>query len=140
MNKEFMWDEKYSVGNPDIDAQHKSMIELANSLSEDRKDEDNSGIIRRLYKHIREHFEDEENMMAKIGYPKLTEHKEHHKKLITELHKMNIRSFENENFEYNFKEFIYNWVTDHILNHDKDYFRFTQEKITSTASRDSKHE
>ena len=127
MGIRFVWDQGYTVGNPAIDEQHKNMFVLANSLPEKMEAAEVKRVIMDLYKHSRQHFRDAVQMMKEIDYPKLKEHCELHEKLITQLNEISSRSFESDEEVVKFKRFVYDWVLDHILNHDKDYFHFTQQ-------------
>jgi len=127
MGVQFTWDESYTVGREDIDAQHKHMFEIANSLPETLDEPHLKRAVVALIKHTREHFDAEEKMMSDIGYPKLQQHRLLHEDLIEQLHRINIMSFNEQKMFTAFKLHVYNWVIDHIMNHDKDYFRFTRE-------------
>ena len=63
----------------------------------------------------------------KISIPKIDEHKEFHNDLIMKLNNISIQSFNDDQFVFAFKKLIYG-VIGHIINHDKDYFRFAQRK------------
>ena len=69
MSIQFVWEEKFSVGNEDIDTQHKGLFSLGNELFEASRTQSIKPIIMRLYKYTREHFSSEEEMMKRIGYP-----------------------------------------------------------------------
>ena len=120
----FVWENSYSVGREDIDKQHKHIFEIANSLSDTPDVTTESRIIMALYKHIREHFTAEEQMMKEIGYPKLEEHRNLHDDFITKLNRIAEGSSMGKEPSGDLKTFLYHWVIDHILNHDMDYFRF----------------
>jgi len=128
MGIQFLWDETYTVGNPTLDEQHKRIFELANSLPEVVDEELIKGILWRLFKHVNEHFATEEKMMKDIGYPKLVEHRKLHDELITKLSDISTHSFDTDQSIFQFKKFIYDWIIEHIMNVDRDYFRFAQEK------------
>ena len=128
MGIQFLWDETYTVGNPTLDEQHKRIFELANSLPEVVDKELIKGILWRLFKHVNEHFATEEKMMKDIGYPKLVEHRKLHDELITKLSDISTHSFDSDQSIFQFKKFIYDWIIEHIMNADKDYFRFVQNK------------
>ena len=128
MTIRFEWDEFYSVGNSDIDNQHKFVFNSANSLPEDLFKKDINRIIMTFFKHTRKHFAAEEKMMVEIEYPKISEHRELHNELVTKLNKISKSSFESDDDVYVFKKFIYDWIIDHILIHDKDYFRFNRDR------------
>ena len=128
MSIQFLWDETYTVGNPNFDEQHKRIFEIANSLPEVVDEELIKNIIWRLFKHTNEHFVTEEKMMKDIGYPKLAEHRQLHDELITKLSDISTQSFGSDQSVFQFKKFIYDWIIEHIMNADNGYFRFVQKK------------
>ena len=128
MSITFLWEDKYSVGNPDIDGQHKKIFAISNSISIDMVKEEINPILMELFRYTRQHFRDEEKMMKEIGYPKVDEHRILHDDLITKLSEVSVKSFETNQSVIDFKKFVYDWITDHILVNDMDYFRFNQEK------------
>ena len=128
MSIQFLWHERYTVGSPEFDEQHKRIFDLANSLPEEASEEEIKRIIWRLFKHANEHFTIEENMMKEMGYPQLSEHRKLHDELITKLSQISTYSFDNDQALFQFKKFIYDWIIEHIMNADKDYFRYVQKK------------
>jgi len=128
MSIQFKWEEKYAVGDPVIDQEHKNMFELANTISEDMDIEEIKGVIDRLFDYSREHFMNEEKMMETNGYDKHALHRVQHQVLTTKLAKMKIRSFDTDKSKFEFRKFIYDWMIDHLLNHDRDFFQFLQER------------
>jgi len=125
---QFIWNESYSVGNSEIDQQHQSWFDLANSLPEKLDRVLIKHTIMDLFTYTRKHFTAEETMMLEIGYPKLDAHKVLHDDLITKLSEIGLESFQGDQSVFAFKKFIYDWIIDHIMRHDKDYFRFVQQK------------
>lgn len=124
----FVWDKGYSVGNEMIDSQHRRLFDLGNEIQNIQL----SGVTRtimNLYKHSREHFNTEEQHMKSIGYPKLLHHRELHNNLITGLNDLVQRPIDSNQRLESFKKFVYDWIIDHILNHDKKYFEFYQEQM-----------
>ena len=128
MGIQFIWEEKFELGDPNVDKEHKRMFDLANSISEDMGEEEIKGILKNLVKQSSEHFTHEEKIMETTGYPKFGEHRIHHQNLKTKLHKMHIRSFEEDRLKFTFQKFICDWMIDHIMYHDRDFFQFTQER------------
>ncbi|MCP4670155.1 MAG: hemerythrin family protein [Desulfobacula sp.] len=128
MSIRFEWDDSFSVANEKIDQQHKMLFELANSIRDDLNQPGIKKIIMDLYQYTREHFTAEEQMMQRISYPKLEEHKELHGDLITKLNTLSAQSFEDDESVNNFITFVYDWLTHHILNRDMDYMRFAHDK------------
>jgi hemerythrin len=126
MGIQFIWDSSYSVGRDDIDRQHKQIFEMANSLPEVMDRETWKRSVMALYKHTREHFTAEEQMMREIGYPGLPEHRTLHEEMIGKLNEVSAQPLSCESAAYSFKKMLYTWIIDHILNRDMDYFRFVQ--------------
>jgi hemerythrin len=128
MKIKFIWKDVYSVGNEEIDHQHMQMFELANGISENIDSKEIHKIIMILYKHIMNHFSSEEEHMKKIGYPKLDEHRELHNDLINNLNDLSKKLSKVSQPVFQLKKFVYDWMIDHIMNHDNQYFEFSRNK------------
>jgi hemerythrin len=128
MSIQFIWENKYSVGNPTIDNQHKEMFKLGNTLPEVLNAQEIKPIIMRLYKYTREHFSMEEEMMQSIKFPLLSEHIALHEELISKLNGISSRPFNTDKEVLRFKQFVYGWLIEHILSEDMQYFKFSQEQ------------
>ena len=128
MSIQFIWENKYSVGNSKIDNQHKEMFKLGNDLPEVLNAQEINPIIMRLYKYTREHFSLEEEMMKSIKFPLLAEHITVHEELISKLNKISSRPFNSDKEVLRFKQFVYGWLIEHILCKDMQYFKFSQEQ------------
>jgi hemerythrin len=124
----FTWEQSYSVGNEEIDKQHKRIFELANSLPENPGEKTIGSVVMYLYRHAREHFLAEEKMMKAIDYPKAVQHQELHDAMVMKLNEISTRSFKDDESVFAFKKFFYDWIIDHILHHDMDFFRFVSQQ------------
>lgn len=124
----FVWDKTYSVGNEMIDSQHRRLFDVGNEMQNIQL-ADVARTIMNLYKHTREHFDTEERHMKSLGYPKLDQHRELHNNLITGLNTLTGKPIDTDLGLEGLRKFVYNWIIDHILNHDKKYFEFYQEKM-----------
>ena len=134
MSIEFVWDDQYSIGNPQIDQQHEEMFDLVNGLPLVSNAQDIKPIIMRLYKHTREHFSDEEEMMKASGFPLHTEHRMLHEDLISKLGEIGLGPLDTDEAVFGFKKFIYDWLIDHILHEDVKYFQFCREQEMAMGS------
>lgn len=123
---EFKWDDAYSVGNNEIDAQHKKLLELADMIPESMSEPLVKNYIMALCKYTREHFTVEEQMMQDMGYPKLEDHRQLHDGMIFSLRELSTKPFTDAKSVGEFKKFVYEWVIDHILRHDKEFIEFVQ--------------
>ncbi|MDA3962224.1 MAG: hemerythrin family protein [Planctomycetota bacterium] len=135
MSIQFVWNERYSVGNPEIDQQHKRMFELANSLPEVASSQDVRPLVLRLFKYTREHFSCEEEMMRSIGYPLVAEHVALHEGLIGKLCKVSEQPLGGGDDVLKFKEFVYAWLVDHIMTEDNKYFQFVSGQSDSASDK-----
>ena len=121
------WEEKYSVGNKEIDDQHKKLFNLANTIELAEKSHVTK-IIMGLYKYTMRHFTAEEKMMEKSGYPYLSEHKKLHDNLITKLNDISERADMGTDIDMEkLRVFVFEWLTDHILKQDKDYMDYLKD-------------
>lgn len=73
------WDEKYNLGLPVIDNEHRRMFGILNELSRSI-DNGNSetvlgSILARIRKYTECHFLNEEACMEKVAYPNLDQHR-----------------------------------------------------------------
>jgi len=129
----FVWDSSYTVENQIIDSQHRRLFDLGNDI-QNVQPSALRRVIMDLYKHTRQHFDTEEQHMKSIGYPKLEHHRELHNGLISGLNDLTGTPIDTAAALESFKKFVYNWIIDHILHHDKEYFEYYREHVRPTAT------
>ena len=110
MRVKFAWNESYSVGRSDIDAQHQQLFSLANTLPDELDAQTWRRVIMELYKYTRIHFSAEEQMMREIGYPRQAQHSALHEDLISQLAVVSAQSKPHASSSSEFKSFFYNWI------------------------------
>lgn len=83
------WDEKYSVGVPSIDHEHRELIELINATHEKLLRAETAGatleFLGEIYGRIAAHFALEERLMRRNNYPHYAAHKADHECLLDEI-------------------------------------------------------
>ncbi|MEQ4403354.1 bacteriohemerythrin [Campylobacter jejuni] len=117
-----VWDEKYSINDEKIDAQHQKLFELAakieNAVYKFVQRDGLKEILTELFNYMKEHFSNEEDYMQEIHYPYLNEHKIMHKNIIRDMSYL-IQNIKTTN---DLKEKLYTimseWLLEHILHHD----------------------
>lgn len=134
------WDDKFSVGSSDIDAQHKRLFQLTNKL--ETLLNENKGNLLPQYNQILRiidelgdysaiHFYSEELAMEECNCPDLDDHKAKHQSFAEEVHNLK----ENLSSDILFKKdekkltellerlfnFLSKWLTGHILVVDMQY-------------------
>ncbi|MDR2807575.1 MAG: bacteriohemerythrin [Spirochaetaceae bacterium] len=125
------WDNRYSVGIPAIDEQHKELFNLTNNLySACLQGDKESGeyfkeVIRATVNYVRFHFTAEEKIMMRIQYPELEDHKRDHESFVKKVLD-DVKAFEEgHNFVPNtFVRFLRDWVLTHIAVTDKKYAEY----------------
>ncbi|MBT3881184.1 MAG: hemerythrin family protein [Candidatus Scalindua sp.] len=120
------WDEKYSLGIPIIDEDHKRLIGIINKaiLSKEHNDdiEELMEVLSEMKKYVQTHFAREELYMVKFNYVEYQYHKEQHLDFVTK-----ISAYENGiiNADYHIASEILNylskWLINHVLETDKKY-------------------
>jgi hemerythrin len=126
-----MWDDKYSVGVDLLDAQHKHLIEMSNTLyTACIKDSGEAKhhfmeIIHASLEYVRTHFSTEEQIMEKIGYPGLSRHKKEHENFIHHI-LINAKEFEegSSGAPSSLARYLKDWILSHIAIEDKQYYYF----------------
>ena len=92
INHLIKWGDHLSVGDPEIDAQHKEIYEFGAEIYESWRDGVRVGELRmatdRLYGLLRAHFIYEERLLAGIGYSDLKRHAAEHRSMLKELQGM----------------------------------------------------
>lgn len=136
-----VWSETLSVGRMEIDAEHKQLISIANSLlramQEGRDKNDFAKILHELREYTVFHFNNEEEYMRSIDYPDLNKHIEEHNILKRRVKDFQHAVFTGENVEFGLlREMLKDWLVGHILNCDlliKDYIASTDAKQEDPA-------
>jgi hemerythrin len=129
-----LWEERFSLGIPLIDAQHKELVNLANVLHDTCRQGKEfvpdafRKAVSAAVEYVSVHFSTEEKIMDRIAYPGTAEHKAEHqefvKKVLTE-----VKNFEDgKNFvPYKFVVFLRDWTLSHIAIMDHKMAKFVLE-------------
>ncbi len=124
------WSEEYSVGIKSIDEQHKVLLSFINELNTAMAAGEANiiigNILRGLGQYTQQHFEYEEALFAKHGYPSTTSHKHEHKALLEQVSSLKMR-FESDlsgSLGLEIMQFLKNWLINHIQKSDREYADF----------------
>ncbi|MFQ5965119.1 MAG: bacteriohemerythrin [Candidatus Scalinduaceae bacterium] len=124
MSVKFNWESSYSVGDKLLDEQHKKIFYLGNEIS-NMNGLNVKKVVMDLFKHTREHFDHEEELMQEVQFPGFEEHRELHNDLIEKLGATNHRSSNTDHSNvYIFRKLVYDWIIDHIMTQDKIFFNY----------------
>jgi hemerythrin len=130
--KKGIWSNKLSIGNADIDNEHKKLLEILDDLSElieSKKDREEFAIIlTKMTNYSLNHFKKEEEYMRNLSYPKLAEHKSYHRDYVYKVAMDNVDLLGiNPPDPKEIIEFLGKWWTNHILSQDISYERYKNE-------------
>ncbi len=125
------WHDGLNIGIKKIDAQHKELVGMVNAvLDAFEKGETDKGIdnlLSRLREYTVYHFSDEEDFMRKIGFPKLSEHRQMHANLKNKVKSLQAARFHQEKVSSDdIKELISSWLLEHILRADYEIAQFVK--------------
>ncbi|CAK0746835.1 membrane hypothetical protein [Gammaproteobacteria bacterium] len=129
---ELAWHPTYLSGHEGIDAQHQSLFRMVNELFAVCTDpiEEVMYVTNRMVAEVIVHFEEEEEILSKISYQKLEEHRKSHQHLLaqTELLVEKLRNREIE-AKILFEFMGYEVFAKHILKVDQNYFPDLQKAL-----------
>ncbi len=119
------WHDKFSIGIPEIDNQHKILFELLNNLEQATHSTEFEDIIPntldKLSDYVDVHFATEEKYMAENGYEDLQKHHEIHEALKERVYE-EIKLNQNQGYStlkvMHLYNFLREWIENHILIED----------------------
>jgi hemerythrin len=125
------WDEKYSVGIPLIDEQHKELIRLTNELYRGCLTGNDAArafffdAVRGAMDYVKYHFSAEEKILENVNYPYLAEHKKAHEDFVLKMVE-DVKSFQGGRkfVPNNFVRFLKDWILSHIAIADTQYAKY----------------
>ncbi|MCX6625449.1 MAG: bacteriohemerythrin [Acidobacteria bacterium] len=124
----FIWRPSYSVGDPDIDAQHQQLIRMIDTLHgsmvSKRGDDSLAGLLAELIEYTHTHFLHEERLMIQTGYPSALSHRNEHDRL-----RKAVMDFQKDleagkaMISVRLMSFLKNWLIGHIQSSDRELGR-----------------
>lgn len=125
------WTPQISVGIQEIDEQHKQLIQLLNKLFEvmlsksPERDRVAQQTLHEVVNYTKIHFAVEESLFRIFNYPGYDEHKGKHDQLKSQVDDITRRVQSGEKrIDTALLVFLRNWVTQHIMEEDKQYSGF----------------
>lgn len=125
LKKNFGWKDIYSVGNANIDAEHKVLFDIAQEafleVEPSLKTKKLKEILTRLYTYMKTHFKHEEEYMKEIEYPHLKEHQMLHEDIINTINNFvkTLPTLNEDIFEKELAKIIDIALVHHIIQEDR---------------------
>jgi len=125
----FEWIESFSVGVPEMDAEHQRLFSLIDILRESvgsgNEAKTVADALNQLEEYSKTHFASEEKMLEEKGYPGLEKQKKEHQRFIDVMEGFKAkRAKGDEPAAIEIGSFLYNWMKGHIGDEDKKYGMF----------------
>jgi hemerythrin len=119
----FPWEDRYRLGYEPIDRQHEYLVKRINELYEAMYAGKGKAVLDRtledLLNYTRSHFEAEERLMARIGYPGLAEHRRVHRRMAGHVEELKAEFDAGDlSSPVQISNFLKKWLTLHILGTD----------------------
>ena len=129
------WNDKLSVGIHEIDAQHKGLVEIINTvhdnmISGDCPESFLSTIVEDLHHYAAVHFGIEEGLMDQYNYPDIVNHKNKHTEFIDKIVSVaNGHGRGTCSINMDILNYLSDWLITHINITDKELGRFLNDKL-----------
>lgn len=124
----------FTTGCPEIDMQHKDIIELINDLYAARfsgKRDEIKNILNSMIQPTLTHFAHEELLMERIDYPEAEAHIIEHEKLKCDALEYIKRFDEGEDIAEELQAYLFDWLVRHIRTSDKKIIDFYHATLRS---------
>lgn len=139
--KKMRWNQQFSIGNSQVDEDHKTLIEIYNNLVDlIEKNGDReyfSIILSQMTDFVLKHFENEEEYMRKFNYPHFDEHKDKHDDYSYKVAMYNAELLgDNPPDPSEIISYIEKWWKTHILTNDARYEKYKRSIGSSVDYKD----
>lgn len=127
------WNPKFSVGVSALDAEHKVLIGMINSLHDAMKAGKGKELLEKILddaaKYALNHFANEEKLMMQYRYPEYKEHKAIHDNFAKKVGELRLQSQQNTLSSGELLKILQDWLITHITDTDKKYGPFLSAAI-----------
>ncbi|MBI4808660.1 MAG: bacteriohemerythrin [Nitrosomonadales bacterium] len=128
------WAHDLECGIPIIDTQHKRIIDFINELDDACRtgnNEETDHVMEGLLNYTVTHFEFEEALQEKAGYPYLKAHRRIHEIFMKKVAEIRGRANQGENVAPLLLNLLQGWLASHIKGEDRDYVESVQAIVNS---------
>ncbi|MDD2290911.1 MAG: bacteriohemerythrin [Aliarcobacter sp.] len=135
LKKNFGWKEIYSVGNVEIDKEHKKLFDIAQDaftqVEETQRNAKIKEVLTELYTYMKTHFKHEEKFMKELNYPLLEEHKILHHNIIEKINTFikQLPNMEESIFEKELAKIIDIALVHHIIQEDRKIIAWSKSNL-----------
>lgn len=131
--QKIVWQDTYSIGDATIDQQHQQMFDIATTLLQASDKAALVDAAMNLYRYMREHFRDEEELMRRIAYPEYRQHVEMHNWLIDRMNAVSADIGAGRWRAETLRNLMDEWVVGHILDRDTQLLAYVQSQAPGST-------
>lgn len=133
MDELFMkWRPDFNLGIAEIDEQHKKIVELINTLNKafmnDEARNKLGDILNEMSRYADYHFKAEEELFSQHLFPFSEEHKKLHDSFRAKVLQFREQFEQGISITFRLLGFLRKWLTNHILDVDREYADFVKQK------------
>jgi hemerythrin len=135
LKKNFGWKEIYSVGNVEIDKEHKKLFDIAQDaftqVEETQRNAKIKEVLTELYTYMKTHFKHEEKFMKEMNYPAIEKHKVLHHNIIEKINTFikQLPNMEESIFEKELAKIIDIALVHHIIQEDRKIIAWSKSNL-----------
>jgi len=132
------WTQDLETGITVIDDQHKRIIDFINELDDACRTgnaSETNHVMEGLLNYTVTHFEFEESLQEKAGYPFLKAHQRIHELFMKKVAALRERAVKGEDVAPELLKLLQGWLLNHIKGEDRDYIESVSE-ITNSADQE----
>ena len=118
------WNQSYSIGDAEIDAQHQTLFRLVNEFLDATDKAQLMLAVIHLFKYTRQHFSYEEDLMRKLKFDEYEAHVRMHERLVERLGVLGSAIAQDRVDKIELEQFIKDWALGHIPKADARLARF----------------
>ncbi len=129
-----VWTSAMSVGVDVLDKDHRMLFSLANQLLASSRGDDlimQELVVEELFNYTCRHFEREERLLERAGYPELARHRQLHRHMSDKVGNLRRRFLDGYDRELSgeLADMLGNWLNQHILGEDTRYAEVVQRRM-----------
>jgi hemerythrin len=133
------WTAALSVGHPEMDRQHKNLMDLVNDLHDrmlsGQANAALADVLDRLVQYTQSHFAAEERLLARAGYPGLASQRAEHQALTQQVVKFRDECRNGRvALSVHVSRFLKDWLQTHIVGEDKKYTAYVSAQAKPVAA------
>ena len=135
LKKNFGWKEVYSVGNVEIDKEHKKLFDIAQGaftqVEPSQRNAKIKEVLTELYTYMKTHFKHEDKYMREINYPAIEEHKVLHHNIIEKINTFvkQLPNMDDSIFEKELAKIIDIALVHHIIQEDRKIIAWSKSNL-----------